>query len=325
MLTEIVGRADVGRTSDEVYEIPLQFVPTESGTRRRRLSRLSVAASVAAVAAVTGAIVAVVTAGRSGRSPAPAGGAGPAFTPPEGLSNSALGAGHYSYRVNQQFELEADGTRKPNGQDDMIDRSWVSPNGDIISVRSGSQTGCTRFPNGGASFEEPTEDFLASMPTDVNGLNTYLRAHVEGSSSHDEAVFVAVSDALRTADGLASPRLRAAMIAVLSRTPGVTLHYNQQDIRGRSALRLDFVNQRIRPNDVHSLYFDPTTYQMLEEREGSNGQPATYNGPSPGYDDPAPAADAPDELPPGPAYVDVMTSEQVVDQLPPSAQGCPDN
>jgi hypothetical protein len=154
-----------------------------------------------------------------------------------------------------------------------------------------------------------------------DALQSYLRNHVEGSSSHDEAVFVAVGDALRTAGGLASPKLRAAMLAVLSRTPGVILHLDAQDYLQRPAIRADFVDQQIRPGAVHAYYFDPSDFRFLEERFAPNGEPSTHTGPSPAYDAPAgPAAD-PDVFT-GAAFIDVIRSAEVVDHLPTLPADC---
>jgi hypothetical protein len=322
VLTDIIGnRAADGRS--DVYMFPLQFVtgkPVQPGPRRA--GRYVLAGSVAVLVAMAGVLIAVLPSNRSSdRQPS----AGAVFAPPPGLSNAATGEGQISYRVIQQTDLNSSGAPDPNSQDAMVDRNWVSANGDIRSVRTGSQTGCYLVPLAGTvGFENPTLTFFASLPTDVTQLNSYIRNHVEGSSSHDEAVFVAVGDALSTADGLASPRLRAAMVGVLSLTPGVTIHENVQDYLGRPALRADFVNQEIRPGEVESLYFDPTSFQLTESRDGSNSAPSTYNGPSPAYEAPAPApasADDPDGLT-GAGFVEVMQSESVLDVLPSVPTGC---
>ena len=152
------------------------------------------------------------------------------------------------------------------------------------------------------------------MPTDPDKLNKYMRSHVTGSTSRDEAVFVAVGDALRIADGLASPKLRAAFLAVLSRTPGVTLFEGQRDDLNHPAIRADFVDQANRPGEVQSLYFDPTTFQLTEMGGGTNGQPT--HGPEnyPPYDaHPKPGVD-PVRL--GHRGGEVMRTEQVVDSAP---------
>lgn len=315
--------ASADATDPDAVEIPIRFRPARALASRRRWSRaLPVAASVVALAAAAGAVVTVATSGGGSGRTTPAGGVGAAFDPPANLSDTALGASQYSYRVFEQIRLDANGRPVANAQDAMTDRNWVAANGDILSFRTGSQNGCFSFAlSGRPSFSQPTRAFFAALPTDVGTLNTYLRDHVEGSSSRDEAVFVAVGDALRTADGLASPKLRGALLGVLSRTPGVLLHENQTDHLGRRAIRADFVDQRIRPGQVQSLYFDPTTFRLLEERDGSNGAPTTYNGPSPAYDAaPGPGQD-PDALT-GAAFLTVMTGEQVVDSLPTIPKDC---
>ncbi|HEU5007456.1 MAG TPA: hypothetical protein VFT67_10805 [Jatrophihabitantaceae bacterium] len=324
-LAAIIGDHDLAvelenATGDS--EIRLQFLPTVRAPHNSwRSRRLPLVASFAALAAVAGTVVALVSGG-TGSSEVPAGSLGPAFNPPPGLSNSAIGPKQYSYRVVQQIDLDADGQPVPNGRDAMVNRNWVSPDGDTMSVRTGSQNTCNVFPlDGSARIDEPTTAFLASLPTNVDALNTYLRNHVQGSSSRDEAVFTAVGDALTTADGLASARLRAAFVGVLSRTPGVIVRQDDTDYLGRPAIRADFANQSIRPGEIQSLYFDPTTFQLLEKRNGRNDQPTTYNGPSPAYNAPAPGnADDPETLA-GPAFVAVMTKEKAVDKLP-TVPGC---
>jgi hypothetical protein len=171
-------------------------------------------------------------------------------------------------------------------------------------------------------MEQPTRDYLTGLPTNVDDLTAYLRSHVSGSSSRDEAVFVAVGDALRTGDLLATSDLRAALVGVLARTPGVTVHQDQRDYLDRPATRIDFVDEQTRPDEVQSMYFDPATYQFLEERDGSSGQPSTYNGPSPGYDaPPSGPTETPEQLT-GAAYVDVMVEEQVTNSIPFDPSGC---
>jgi hypothetical protein len=326
VLTAIVGDLD-GRTDASAgppaYEIPLQLAPTRplrAGKPGRGWSSISpVAASVAVLALAAGTVVALLVSHGSDHDPSTG---GAAFDPPAELSTVTLSGGQYSHRVDQQIQLDADGTPLANAQDAMVNRNWVSTNGDILSVRTGSQHRCANFRHSGdPNFEDPTLSFFASLPTGADALNEYMRDHVAGSSSRDEAVFVAVGDALRTADGLASPQLRGAFVAVLSRTAGVVVHEDQRDYLGRPAVRADFVDQRIRPGEIQSLYFDPSTFQLLEGRESSNSQPQTYTGPSPAYDAAPEPGDDPDELS-GAAFIDVMTSEAVVDTLPTLTQPC---
>lgn len=279
---------------------------------RRRVSHTlgPVAAGLAVLLLMGGVLVIAV--GGPGLGPGPA--AGPTGT---AVDTAVPADGQYAYRYDRQIDLDASGQEEPNGANEMRDRNWVSPNGDMVSAREGSQTGCAVFPRQGApDWAEPSRDFFANLPTDVGELTSYLRSHVSGSSSQDEAVFVAVGDALSDDDLLATSQVRAALVDVLADTPGVTVHPDQQDYLGRPAVRLDFVDERNRPGEIHSMYFDPHTYQFLEEREGSTGQPTTYGGPSPAYDTaPSGSTDGSGQLA-GAAFLDVMVDERVVDSIP---------
>jgi hypothetical protein len=220
------------------------------------------------------------------------GAAGAPWNPPPTLSDRApIDSGKYS-------SLTIEGLRH-NRAGKLISRGSTSG---CLSVKNNGRTG---------NFETPTKAFFATLPTDVDALETYLRSHVSGSSSLDEAVFVAVGDALRWDTDLASPRLKAAMLAVLSRTGGVVLHEGVQDYLGRPAIRADFVNQAIRPGTVESLFFDPHTFAMLEQSTLSNGQPTRYSGPSPAYTSHAGPGVDPDQLS-GPGFVEVVSRDSIV-------------
>lgn len=319
-LTDIIGTADDIAPRLGSHAVPLRFVPATTVRGHRRHAALTSVASVAVLAALVGIVVAVL---RNSGGQQQVGGSGPVFDPPAGLSGAALGARQYAYRQAEQMDLGPDGKPKQNGPDAMVDRSWVAANGDIVSLRTGTQQGCFVFTHGAkAYFSEPTAALFASMPTDVSTLYTYLRSHVSGSSTRDQAMFVAIGDMLRTGDSLASPRLRGALVAVLSRTPGVTVHTGERDYLGRAAIRADFVDQRIEPGVVESMFFDPTSFRLLEERTGSNGQPTRYTGPSPAYDAaPTGPATAPGPLE-GTAYLNVITGERVVGKLPKLPSNC---
>ncbi len=128
------------------------------------------------------------------------------------------------------------------------------------------------FPPGISNLNDPSPKFLASLPTDTTDLDTYMRAHVTGSTSVDEAVFVAVGDMLR--GGFAPPALRAAAIRVLGRTGHISAE-TTQDSLGRAAVKITFTDRVRRPGGGQSLLFDPKTSALLEEQEGP-GFTATY-------------------------------------------------
>jgi hypothetical protein len=152
---------------------------------------------------------------------------------------------------------------------------WTAPSGEVWGY---SDRGKTMQPptapfcihrqagHGDENFDEPTAAFLATFPTNPDQLRSFLRARVTGSSSKDEAVFVAVGDTLRT--GLPSPALRAAAFRVLQRTGHITVTANARDARGRASIRVDFTGRKA---GVDSLYFDPTTSRIMEEAESING------------------------------------------------------
>lgn len=323
VLASIVGeRATGGHGLDVVHEL---LVDAPAARARRRRALLPLAASVAVFAAAAGTVVALLP-GRSGGNDAGSAGALPAgspFDPPAGLSTKALPAGTWAYNVTQQNDIDAQGRVVARGTDTMTIRTWTNARGDVYDERSGQQNGCTFRPlRHAASLDLPTVAFFRSLPTDVTRLQAYLRGQAHGSSSsRDEAVVVAVADTLRTAGALASPKLRAAFVAVLSRTPGVILHRNALDQLGRPALRLDFVDQQIRPGEVHSLFFSPTDFRLVEERFGSNGAPNRYTGPSPAYTHSASTGVDPQTLM-GKAYVETHAGDRVVRTLPGSLHTC---
>lgn len=334
LLADITGPTDPADVPASVVVLPLPPTPYQAKPARHRWAP-PVAAAIATLTATAGILLAVrgtgtgSSSGASGpgvASPGRAPALATPFTPPRGLSNKIPGGGPYYYHVNRVIALDAQGKALPNGPDTEFDRNWirVDGDGDLISVRTGTQNGCERFPRLAVNdpLGYPTRALFASLPTDVTELTAYLRLHTDGASSRDEAVFWEIGDSLSLYGGLASPRLRAAMLAVLSRTPGVRVFLGQKDYLGRPAIRADFVDQRLRPSEVDSYYFDPTNFRFLEHRTSRNSQPTTYNGPSPAYTAAAPSnADDPRQLR-RTLGVDVVVEERMVRTLPAEAMHC---
>ena len=152
----------------------------------------------------------------------------------------------------------------------QVQESWIAADGRVWRRDAwGHQVNYWLFPPGAGTLSEPTPAFLAGLPTDAAALQRYLREHVTGSMSTDEAVFVAVADILR--GNFAPAGLRAAAIRVVERTPHVTNAGDTRDALGRTALHIEFTDQRIRPGETYSLLFDPTTAMLLEERDSGAG------------------------------------------------------
>lgn len=187
-------------------------------------------------------------------------------------------------------------------QGSTFSKDWTALNGDAWNWhRESGRTSCSsgRFrgtPNIGGNVNQ---NFLNDLPTDPDTLSAYMRSHLLGSSSRDHAVFVAVEDSLIKAGGLASPELRAALIGVLAQTDHVTVHENVHDVLKRKATRVDFEDQARQPGVRNSLYFDPSTSQLIQSEESSTDGSGRGN-------------------------VQVMNTQKVVDSLPASMTSCAD-
>ncbi len=127
--------------------------------------------------------------------------------------------------------------------------------------------------------------YAATMPTEKHALDAFLRARALGSTSQDEAVFVAIGDMLR--QEAAPPQVRAAAIGVLGLNPKVTVTQTD-DPRGRPALKVTFVDEATRPGMQQFLYLAPDTGVLL-----------------------ASGSDAPEMR-----YLSVISDRQVVNALP---------
>lgn len=68
-------------------------------------------------------------------------------------------------------------------------------------------------------LNNPTPEFAASLPDEPAQLRAYLDEHVSGSSSHDEAIFVAVTDL--ASSHFLPPETLAAALEVLADVEGV--------------------------------------------------------------------------------------------------------
>lgn len=322
LLATIVGRQ--GSSTGDLDVVHELMTDAPASRIRRRAALLPLAASIAVFAAGAGTLIAVMPGGTGSDSGAVGSlPPGEPFDPPAGLSAKALAAGEWASSVYRQNDIDERGRVIPNGHETMTLRTWTSARGDVYDVRSGQQNGCSfSRAHSNGTLDYPSAAFFRTLPTDPETLLAYLRRQANGgSSSRDEAVFVAVGDTLRFADGLASPQLRGAFVAALSRTAGVLLHHDVHDQLGRLALRADFVDQQIRPGEVHSLFFSPTDFRLLEERLGSNGAPSRYAGPSPAYTHAATRGRDSTTLT-GKAYAETHSGDRVVKHLPASLRSC---
>ena len=182
-----------------------------------RLPRLNPAAvSAAAIAAIIVGVVLVAV--HPGRNPG-RGGADRPRSFAAAQNTATVGDGQYARRTMTTYRVDADGTATQTAQGTV----WAAPDGALWMDGTLSAAGCAHFaaPSGG-DFEQPTTAFFDQLPTTPGDLESFMRAHTSGSSSQDEALFVATGDMLRDTDLLASAQLRAAAVSVLSGLSGVT-------------------------------------------------------------------------------------------------------
>jgi hypothetical protein len=138
--------------------------------------------------------------------------------------------------------------------------NWVAANGDDWTVQDEGSRSCTYYPYlGTPNPNHPNTDYLDSLPTDAHALETYLRAHVQGSNSTDQAIFVAISDTLHNYEGLVPPNLRAAFVGVLAQVPSVTVRSGVRYGDGATATTFTYKNEG-------SLWFDESTAQLVYEQ-----------------------------------------------------------
>jgi len=184
-------------------------------------------------------------------------------------------AGQFLHRVVRAHQVGI--TENPGDPLDLVtvSESWQAPGGDLWRRDTGTDGSAaphrstSYFPSRG--FDRGA--FLASLPTDPAGLRRYLRSHVSGSNSTDEAVFVFIGDTLR--DGGAPAALRSAMIIVLTLTDHVTLSTTRRDELGRAAEEFDYVDDARRPGVVQALSFDPVTAELIDEATTGDGSSYT--------------------------------------------------
>ena len=236
------------------------LVHASAPSRRRRQTLAPIAAGTAVIAVATTATV-LAHRGTVPGFPAAAGGGASA-----GLT---LGPHQFAYTVGTAYELR-------HGKFVPADRgeTWVAPDGRLFTrehrVAPPKYSSCYAFPaRKSPNVNSPTQAFLRSMPTDVAALTEYLRSRVSGSDSRDEAVFVAITDTLQDSSGLASQRLRAAFLGVLERTDHVSVDRSARTPLGRSAVRVDFVDEKTRPGEIDSAYLDPSTYALVGQGSGA--------------------------------------------------------
>lgn len=100
---------------------------------------------------------------------------------------------------------------------------WMSWDGQTWAIDTRPSEGWAEYHvferPGEPEFSSPTPEFAASLPDDPETLGAYLREHVSGSNSHQEALYVAVTDLARS--GYLPAETLAAALMVLADVDGV--------------------------------------------------------------------------------------------------------
>lgn len=134
-------------------------------------------------------------------------------------------------------------------------------------------------PGPAGDLTRPTPATIDQWPADAPALEALLRSEATGSTSEDEAVFVAIGDAL--ALGYTPPAIRAAAIEVLGGLPQVTTA--TRTANGVALLDVSFRDEVARPGVTATLTFDSSTSELVAESfagEGRTTRPSTPSGAS---------------------------------------------
>lgn len=232
--------------------LPPVRVITRRGPRRKVVYRLA-AAAVLAVAVVGGALFprgALPEASALDRLAAVAA-VQPALSIPQGRYFQQTTTSH------QQGIAQPDKTGGFQSASESRTRvTWTSADGRTWARETSGGLAVT------FAFAAPTDGSIAStpaavaaLPSEPGALETYLRAHVGGSTSPDEAVFTYIGDITRT--GYVPTAVRTAAIQVLRTLPGVTStpHDGRLDVA--------FVDHLARPGVTATLTFDERTSALV--------------------------------------------------------------
>ena len=119
--------------------------------------------------------------------------------------------------------------------------SWTRWDGEIWAVDTRPSAGWTehhRFPHDpdDIGFGSPSPEFVASLPDTPDALRRYLDRTVSGSNSHEEALFVAISDLAYSR--MMGPRTFATALQVLADVRGVST--DDVEVDGRPAVEVHY-------------------------------------------------------------------------------------
>lgn len=148
---------------------------------------------------------------------------------------------------------------------DTFREQWVRWDGKTWAIDSRPSAGWQEyfvFPRQAEpAANQPTPEFAASLPDEPEALRAYLEEHVSGSSSHEEALFDAVSDLVHS--HFLPPETLSAALGALADVDGVSTEDVVVD--GRPAVEITY-SHWLGLLGRHSITVDRETAQVVSER-----------------------------------------------------------
>lgn len=167
--------------------------------------------------------------------------------------------------------------RWPNegGVDYVNDRdAWIGWDGSYWAVTTRPGEEYTDYDHlvdrGAPSIHDPTPAFAATLPTDPAAFRAYLEPRVSGSNSHEEALYSAVTDLIRSQ--YLPPAVLAAALGALADVDGVRTE--EVSVDGRDAVKISYRRFGVALISEDSITVDQATGQPV--RDESRSVQSTY-------------------------------------------------
>lgn len=141
---------------------------------------------------------------------------------------------------------------------------WVRWDGVTWAIDTRPSAGWTEY------HQFPKNDWFtperaAELPQDPDDLRAYFDRTISGSNSHEEAIFVVVTDWVRS--NLLPPKTLAAALEVLADVDGVET--KDVVVRGRDAVEVSFSRFWLDLISTESMIIDRETARTISEHDSS--------------------------------------------------------
>jgi hypothetical protein len=168
--------------------------------------------------------------------------------------------------VQENSRLFGDGQRRDTDRE-----AWVRWDGAEWAIDTRPSAGWTEYQRFAAptkgNFDSPTPEFVAQLPDRSAALRNYLNATVSGSNSHDQALFVAVTDL--ASSHLLDPGTLAVALKAIADVDGVKT--KDTVVEGRDAVEISYRRFYFGLFGVDSFTIDKKTAQVLQVTSSSPG------------------------------------------------------